>query len=58
MVPVYTRKVERAKYITLKALKQNIENLEFQISGYEDRAAQHEIDHFYEKLFLDRLVSR
>jgi len=28
------------------------------MSGYEDRAAQHEIDHFYEKLFLDRLVGR
>mgnify|MGYP004001845157 FL=1 len=26
--------------------------------GYEDRAAQHEFDHSYEKLFLDRLVSR
>ena len=58
MVPVYTGKFERAKYITLKALKQNIEKLEFQMSGYEDRAAQHEIDHFYEKLFLGRLVSR
>ena len=26
--------------------------------GYEDCAAQYEIDHFYEKLILDRLVSR
>jgi hypothetical protein len=32
--------------------------MEFQMSGYKDRAAQHEFDHFYEKLFLDRLVSR
>ena len=57
-MPFYTGKFERAKYITLKALKQNVEKLEFQMLGYEDLAAQHEFDQFYEKLFLDRLVSR
>ena len=51
-------KVERAKSITLKALNQKGEKLELQISGYEARAVQHEIDHLDGKLFLDRLVSR
>ncbi len=57
-VPDYTGKVERAKFITLKALNQKGEKLEFQMSGYEARAVQHEIDHLDGKLFLDRLVSR
>ncbi|MBC8288391.1 MAG: peptide deformylase [Nitrospinae bacterium] len=57
-VPDYTGKVERAKSITLKALNQKGEKLEFQMSGYEARAVQHEIDHLDGKLFLDRLVSR
>ena len=57
-VPVFIGKVERAKSITLKALNQKGEKLELQISGYEARAVQHEIDHLDGKLFLDRLVSR
>ena len=57
-VPDYTGKVERAKSITLKALNQKGEKLEFKMSDYEARAVQHEIDHLDEKLFLDRLVSR
>ena len=57
-VPDFIGKVERAKSITLKALNQKREKLELQISGYEARAVQHEIDHLDGKLFLDRLVSR
>jgi peptide deformylase len=57
-VPDYTGKVERAKSITLNAMNQKGEKLEFQMSGYEARAVQHEIDHLDGKLFLDRLVSR
>jgi peptide deformylase len=57
-VPDYTGKVERAKSITVKALNQKAEKLEFKMSGYEARAVQHEIDHLDGKLFLDRLVSR
>ena len=57
-VPDFIGKVERAKFITLKALNQKGEKLELQISGYEARAVQHEIDHLDGKLFLDRLVSR
>ena len=40
-VPDYTGKVERAKSITLKALNQKGEKLEFKMSGYETRAVQH-----------------
>ena len=57
-VPDFIGKVEKAKSITLKALNQKGEKLELQISGYEARAVQHEIDHLNGKLFLDRLVSR
>ena len=57
-VPDFIGKVERAKSIILKALNQKGEKLELQISGYEARAVQHEIDHLDGKLFLDRLVSR
>ena len=57
-VPDFIGKVERAKSITLKALNQKGENLELQMSGYEARAVQNEIDHLDGKLFLDRLVSR
>jgi peptide deformylase len=57
-VPDYTGKVERAKSITLNAMNQKGEKLEFQMSGYEARAVQHEIDHLDGKLILDRLVSR
>jgi peptide deformylase len=57
-VPDFIGKVERAKSITLKALNQKGEKLELQISGYEARAVQHEIDHLDGKLFLDRLVSK
>ncbi|MZH40984.1 MAG: peptide deformylase [Nitrospinae bacterium] len=57
-VPDYTGKVERAKSITLKALNENGDAREYQMSGYEARAVQHEIDHLDGKLFLDRLVSK
>ena len=57
-VPDFIGKVERAKSITLKALNQKGKKLKFQMSGYEARAVQHEIDHLDGKLFLDRLVSR
>ena len=57
-VPDYTGKVERAKSISLEALNENGEKQVFQMSGYEARAVQHEIDHLDGKLFLDRLVSR
>ncbi len=57
-VPDYTGKVERAKSITLKAFNENGDEREYQMSGYEARAVQHEIDHLDGKLFLDRLVSK
>jgi peptide deformylase len=57
-VPDYTGKVERAKSISMEALNENGDKHVFQMSGYEARAVQHEIDHLDGKLFLDRLVGR
>jgi peptide deformylase len=57
-VPDYTGKVERAKSITLEAVNESGEKLQFCMSGYEARAVQHEMDHLDGKLFLDRLVGR
>ncbi len=57
-VPDYTGKVERAKSVTLEALNVKGEKKIFQMSGYEARAVQHEMDHLDGKLFLDRLVSK
>lgn len=57
-VPDYIGKVERAKSISLEALNEKGEKHLFQMSGYEARAVQHEIDHLDGKLFLDRLVSK
>ena len=40
------------------SFKRKGQNLEFYMSSYEARAAQHEIDHLDGKLFLDRLVNK
>ena len=57
-VPDFTGNVIRAETIHIRF--QNIEGewIEFDSSGYEARAIQHEIDHLDGMLFLDRLVSR
>lgn len=57
-VPDYTGNVIRAKQIVLTAQDIYGNPLEFEMTGYESRAAQHEIDHLDGFLFLDRLVSR
>lgn len=57
-VPDYTGNVIRATHIRLKALTPEGEPLEFEMEGYEARAAQHEIDHLDGTLFVDRVVSR
>lgn len=57
-VPDYTGNVIRATKIKLKAQDPHGEPLEFDMEGYEARAAQHEIDHLDGMLFLDRVVSR
>jgi peptide deformylase len=57
-VPDYTGNVMRAKNIQLKAQDPDGNTCEYEMQGFEARAAQHEIDHLNGMLFLDRLVSR
>ena len=57
-VPDYTGNVIRATRIRLEARDPWGEPLEFEMEGYEARAAQHEIDHLDGILFVDRVVSR
>jgi peptide deformylase len=57
-VPDYTGNVIRATRIHLTARDPHGEPLEFDMEGYEARAAQHEIDHLDGMLFVDRVVSR
>jgi len=57
-VPDYTGNVIRATRIRLVAKNPDGEPLEFQMEGFEARAAQHEIDHLDGMLFVDRVVSR
>ena len=57
-VPDYTGNVIRATRIHLTASDPDGEPLEFDMEGYEARAAQHEIDHLDGMLFVDRVVSR
>ncbi len=57
-VPDYTGNVIRATRIHLVAKDPYGEPQEFDMEGYEARAAQHEIDHLDGMLFVDRVVSR
>jgi peptide deformylase len=57
-VPDYTGNVIRATRIRLAALDRCGEPVEYEMEGYEARAAQHEIDHLDGMLFVDRVVSR
>lgn len=57
-VPDYTGNVIRATRIHLVANDPDGNALEFDMQGYEARAAQHEIDHLDGMLFVDRVVSR
>ena len=57
-VPDYTGNVIRATRIHLVAVDPDGNPLEFDMEGYEARAAQHEIDHLDGMLFVDRVVSR
>ncbi len=57
-VPDYTGNVIRATRIKLSAQDPHGEPLEYEMEGYEARAAQHEIDHLDGMLFVDRVVSR
>lgn len=57
-VPDYTGNVARAENIRVRHYDETGTVREFDCSGYEARAVQHEMDHLDGFLFLDRLVSR
>ncbi len=57
-VPDYTGNVIRATQIRLRAFDEHGEEHEYEMEGFEARAAQHEIDHLDGILFIDRVVSR
>lgn len=57
-VPDYTGNVIRAEKIQLKAQDRQGKWQEYNMTGFEARAVQHELDHLEGMLFLDRVVSR
>jgi len=57
-VPDYTGNVMRAEKIKLEAADEHGQTQQFEFTGFEARAVQHEIDHLDGLLFLNRLVSR
>lgn len=57
-VPEYTGNVIRANRIVVKALDPIARALELEMTGYEARVMQHELDHLEGILFIDRVVSR
>jgi peptide deformylase len=57
-VPDYTGNVVRADNINLEATDEKQNKKTYQMSGFEARAVQHEIDHLDGLLFLDRLISK
>lgn len=57
-VPDYTGNVIRATQIRLTAQNADGVEQEYEMSGFEARAVQHELDHLDGLLFVDRVVSR
>jgi peptide deformylase len=56
-VPDYTGDVERATELTLRFTEPDGKVREFEASGFEAVAIQHEMDHLDGFLFLDRIAS-
>lgn len=57
-IPDYTGNVVRASRIRLTAQDPWGEAVDLEMSGFEARCAQHEMDHLDGLLFIDRVVSR
>ncbi len=57
-VPDYTGNVVRAVEVVVTALDPYGSAQTYQMTGFEARVVQHEIDHLDGLLFLDRLISR
>ena len=56
-VPSLTGDVTRAGRLVVRAQTPDAEFRTFETQGFEARAFQHEIDHLYGRLFLDRVQS-
>ncbi len=56
-VPDLTGNVSRAKNIVIEGLNESGEFQQFELSDFEARVFQHEIDHLNGKVFLDRVKS-
>lgn len=57
-IPDYTGNVIRAERIALSAQDPTGQRRDYEMTGFEARAVQHEIDHLDGILFIDRVVSR
>ena len=56
-VPDYTGNVRRYNWIKVEAEDINGKTITFDTEGFEAVVIQHEMDHLYGKLFIDRIVS-
>ena len=56
-LPQQFAEIERSKNIEIEYLNENNKLIKAEISGYEARVIQHEIDHLEGKLFVDYLSS-
>ncbi len=54
-VPDFQAEVERALQVTVTGRNLKGEKVEFKAEGFLARVLQHEIDHLYGKLFIDRI---
>lgn len=55
-IPGQTGEVIRNEKIKVRSLNRKGEEIEFEASGFEARAIQHEIDHLDGVLFVDKIV--
>ncbi|MFO8056416.1 MAG: peptide deformylase [bacterium] len=54
-VPDFQAEVERALHVTVAAKNLKGEDVEIEASGFLARVVQHEVDHLYGNLFIDRI---
>ncbi|MDX8388973.1 MAG: peptide deformylase [Mariprofundaceae bacterium] len=56
-VPDWVGMVPRAKHIRVRYQNLSGEHQSLKCSGFEARVIQHEVDHLYGRLFIDRVIS-
>ncbi|WP_200835078.1 peptide deformylase [Phyllobacterium salinisoli] len=57
-IPGFTALVPRARHVLVECLDHNGEPLRIEAQGWYARILQHEIDHLYGRLYIDRMLSR